>query len=338
MKTWRIVTVHVVYWVLFVILPMLMFNMDNFGKSSNYSFWTHITILNFISFYLAYFILVPWIMSRKRLVSIILVSLLWLICLTTLRSGINYIAMEVLNFWAKFPFSMEKQLTLGVFNAIVYSFNAILIYFSIEWYKERQYRSELVKEKQKSEIDLLKSQMNPHFLMNTLNNLYSLVYQGSSQASDAVLKLSDIMRYMLYDTSTDVVPLENEVRYLKSFIDLEMLRFGNQELVDFEVNGDISGKLIAPMVLIPFVENAFKHGNKFLPGMGIRVKLDVIKDDIIFEVMNFKASKDINKDQGTGIGLQNIRKRLELQYPGRHSLEITDGMDYFNVYLTLKTR
>jgi sensor histidine kinase YesM len=208
---------------------MIMFNMDNFGKNSNYSFWTHITILNFITFYLGYFFLVPWIMRRKKLSGIIVVSILWLIGMTMLRSGINYLVMEVLNIWEKVPFSIEKQLTMVAFNTLIYSSNAILIYFSIEWYKERQFRSELVKEKQKSEIGLLRSQINPHFFMNTLNNLYSLVYQGSPRASDAVHKLSDIMRYMLYETTAETVPLENEVKYLRSFIELELLRFKNQE-------------------------------------------------------------------------------------------------------------
>jgi sensor histidine kinase YesM len=315
----------------------LLFNLDDFEKK-DWPFWIHLSILNFISFYLAYFILIPRMLVKKNLLSIVWISIFWVIGLTLARALYNYVFMELIFHWERHRFSIERQITMGFFNSVIYTSNAIFIYFSIEWFRERQFRFELIKEKQKSEIDLLKSQMNPHFLMNTLNNLYSLVYQGSPRASDAVLKLSDIMRYMLYDTTEQMVPLENEVKYLRSFIELEMLRFKNQELVDIDIEGEMSGKMIAPMVLIPFVENAFKHGNKYLPGMGIEIRLISLKEEIIFEVMNFKASKELQKDNGTGIGLQNIRKRLELQYPGSHVLEITDGIDYYKVYLSIRTQ
>lgn len=337
MKARRVIAIHAVYWVLFVILPLLLFNLDNLGKT-DWSFWIHLSILNFISFYLAYFILVPLLLKGKSLRSIILISILWVIGLTAVRALYNYIALEFIFQWPKHPFSIQAQLTMGFFNALIYTANAIFIYFSLEWFRERQYRFELIREKQKSEIGLLKSQMNPHFLMNTLNNLYSLVYQGSPKASDGILRLSEIMRYMLYDTSDDMVPLENEVKYLQSFIELQMLRFSSDEAVDFEISGDLAGRMVAPMILIPFVENAFKHGNKYLPGMGIAVKLHAEEDEVVFEVMNFKSSKEIQKIPESGIGLANVRKRLELQYPGRHRLEITDGIDYFKIYLQIKVR
>jgi LytS/YehU family sensor histidine kinase len=171
--------------------------------------------------------------------------------------------------------------------------------------------------------------------MNTLNNLYSLVYQGSKQSGEAILKLSDLMRYMLYDTHSDKVSLENEIKYLHSFIELQMLRLSNKELVDFQISGDPTGKLIAPMLLIPFVENAFKHGNKNLPGMGITIRLNIDNKNLIFEVENIKASKSVQKISESGIGLMNIQKRLELQYPGKHQLLITDTIDHFFILLKL---
>jgi len=338
MKRSSVILIHLLFWFMMVVIPNILFRLDDFHRGPEMIQIVLQNILNIIIFYLTYWLFIPVLLRRKRPWELVLLSVAWVLILIASRTGVVYYYKEVMTPMEGKPFVFERHVFRDLFATLMFSLYAVLIYFSIEWFKERQYRFELAREKQKSEIDLLKSQMNPHFLMNTLNNLYSLVYQGSAQASDAVLKLSDIMRYMLYDTQADLVPLENEVKYLRSYIELQMLRFKNQDLVDFKISGELSGRKIAPVILIPFVENAFKHGNKNLPGMGISIDLAVDEEKMVFEVKNIKSLKEIQKDSGTGVGLANIKKRLELQYPGKHILEIDDAMDSFRVYLEIHDR
>jgi ligand-binding sensor domain-containing protein len=187
---------------------------------------------------------------------------------------------------------------------------------------------------QASELALLRNQVNPHFLFNTLNNIYSLVYQKSSEAPEALMKLSDIMRYMLYETASDKVLLEKEIDYLKSFIDLQLLRLKSREFVQFEITGDPSGKIIAPMLLIPFVENAFKHGNKTVLNPGIIIKLDCKPNSLSFYVMNSKRIGG-SKDCVGGIGLTNVKRRLDLIYHDKFSLDILDSENKFEINLVI---
>jgi hypothetical protein len=330
-----VIGIHLLFWLMMVIVPSILFRLDDIHRGPELGHVAKIILMNIFTFYLTYWIFIPILLKRKRTWELVSFSVAWVLILLAARLILEYYYKEMLNPLEGRPFVFQRQVYRELFGTLMFSLYPVLIYFSIEWFKERKYRFELTREKQKSEIDLLKSQMNPHFLMNTLNNLYSLVYQGSAQASDAVLKLSDIMRYMLYDTKADLVPLENEVKYLQSYIELQLLRLKNQDLVDLNISGDLGGRKIAPVILIPFVENAFKHGNKYLPGMGISIELAAEEEKIVFDVRNIKAQKDIQKDSGTGVGLVNIRKRLELQYPGKHILEIEDTIDSFRVYLEI---
>jgi LytS/YehU family sensor histidine kinase len=144
------------------------------------------------------------------------------------------------------------------------------------------------------------------------------------------------MRYMLYDATTDNVMLEKEIEYLKSFIELEKLRIRHKDFVELSITGNVEGRTIAPMLLIPFVENAFKHGSRNVPAPGIRISLSVEPEMIRFEVSNqLRKNSNATTDQMGGIGLTNIRRRLNLLYPGKHQLEITPDEHFFNVRLIL---
>jgi ligand-binding sensor domain-containing protein len=201
-------------------------------------------------------------------------------------------------------------------------------------HQAKRLKVELDFQNQASEQALLRSQINPHFLFNTLNNIYSLVYQKASNAPEALMKLSEIMRYMLYDTSADMVQLDKEIQYLKSFIELHQLRLKNKDFVSFDIAGDTSGKQIAPMLLIAFIENAFKHGNKSTAAPGIVIQLNCSKNEIRF---NIKNSKNISspKDSLGGIGLANVKRRLELIYHDKYHLNINDSNDTFEVDLLI---
>jgi len=180
-------------------------------------------------------------------------------------------------------------------------------------------RQRLVSEKLGAELSFLKSQINPHFLFNTLNNIYALVLKKSSDAPNAVLMLSDIMRYMLHDSNHTRVLLEKEIDYLSNFIKLQQLRLGKGVNVDITVNGAPNGLEIAPMLLIPFVENAFKHGELQQKDAYIKIQLDIGSGAIDFLVENLLRKK---KEKTTsGIGLDNLQKRLALIYPGQYEME-----------------
>lgn len=336
MKKGNVIFIHIVFWVMFVFLPYVMFNMRDFPKSINFLFFLKIHVLNFVTFYLTYFALIPFLLKRKSLYWQVARVLIAVLTLTALRVIYSYVTREYLGWGPDRPYNLGRNIFWESFWCLMFVLYALMIYFSIAWFKERQIRAELTREKQQSEIDLLKSQINPHFLMNTINNLYALVYQGSRKAGEGLLELSHIMRYMLYETNANLVPLENEIKYLRSFIDLQLLRLKNKEAVDFRVVGDPSGRMIAPMLFIPFIENAFKHGNKSKPGVTITIRLVIEEKKIFFSTENFKTARNVNKPEKSGIGLSNIRKRLELQYPGRHLLEIDDQKDFYSVHLTIE--
>jgi ligand-binding sensor domain-containing protein len=202
----------------------------------------------------------------------------------------------------------------------------------------RQLKTELSTQNVISEMALLKSQINPHFLFNTLNNIYSLIYQKSEDAPSAVMKLSELMRYMVYETNVDAVPLEKEINYLKSFIELQLLRLKNKDFVHFTIEGNIYGKTIAPMLLIPFVENAFKHGSKKVQNPGIVINLTIGDNNLRFDVLNYYQQGAVNKDEIGGIGVENVKRRLELIHPNSHILNIsqTETQYVTNLELTLQ--
>lgn len=204
-------------------------------------------------------------------------------------------------------------------------------------FQAQQLKTELTAQNQTSELALLRTQINPHFLFNTLNNIYSLVYQRSDDAPQAVMKLSEIMRYMLYEATSEKVLLQNEINYLKSFIELQLLRLKSKEFVSFNITGNVDNRNISPMLLIAFVENAFKHGVKRGINPGIMINLDVSDRTINFEVINYCRKNDIsNKDTTGGIGLTNIKRRLELLYPNKFALDILNNDDTYHVKLQIE--
>ncbi len=204
------------------------------------------------------------------------------------------------------------------------------------WYRNQQLKTELERKNKSSELALLRTQLNPHFLFNTLNNIDTLITSDQAKASDAVIKLSEIMRFTLYEASNDRVPLEREINYLENYIALQQLRLKNPYFVRFENSSNCKGMTIAPMLFIPFVENAFKHGLKNVVAPGIEISLTCENDVLKFEVVNrYSNIEEQNKDATSGIGLANTRKRLKLLYPDKHKLEIRKSTGIFKVNLSV---
>lgn len=206
------------------------------------------------------------------------------------------------------------------------------------WFINQKQNQELIHDKMESELKFLKSQIHPHFLFNTLNNLYALTLDKSENAPGVVVKLSDLLSYMLYDCNAAFVPLEKEVQLLNDYLDLEKIRYQNELKTDFDVNGRIAGKQIAPLLLLPFIENAFKHGlSKNLKNPWLNITLDIEDYALTFKVENNKPAVDQTDETGytEGIGLKNVRRRLDLIYNNRHFLMVENKEGLFTIILKI---
>lgn len=210
-----------------------------------------------------------------------------------------------------------------------------------EWVKYQREKQKLEKEKMQSELKFLRSQINPHFLFNTLNNIYALALVKSDKTPEIILKLSEILRYMLYECNVSKVKLVNEIKYIENYLALEKLRQKDDVTIEFNVNGDPGDLIISPLLFTPFLENAFKHGiNKVLENACVKINLNILDDNIQFIVENSKPefkTVDFKKKQG-GIGLANIKKRLKILYPENFRLDIENTKHTYKIefFLTLK--
>jgi sensor histidine kinase YesM len=214
-----------------------------------------------------------------------------------------------------------------------------VVKITVDWYTNIREKQELVTETMQSELRFLKSQINPHFLFNTLNSLYALTLKKSDLAPDIVLKLSEMMRYMLYECNEKWVPLSKEVNYVANYLELERIRQGNRVDISYTVNGLVSHQKIAPLMFIPFVENCFKHGLGSQISRGfVKIHLDVRGNEIDLQIENSKAEampKQLHPRSG-GIGLVNVRRRLDLLYPNNYQLKVEDAPSTYTVNLHLK--
>jgi sensor histidine kinase YesM len=217
----------------------------------------------------------------------------------------------------------------------------IKILFDIIKFYSKSFRSErkavaLEVEKLNLEKDFLKAQLNPHFLFNTLNNLYGLSLRKDDQTPEVITQLSEMMRYTLYESNADLVPLEKELQYLQNYVRLEKMRYEQDANIVCEIDdAQVHGHMIAPLLTFTFVENAFKYGLKRRTGGFIQLAIAVKDKCFYFSASNDKAEAKENNGFG-GIGIDNARKRLQLLYPSRHTLSITDTGTTFCVELTIK--
>ena len=224
-----------------------------------------------------------------------------------------------------------------LFMVIQTSFWGVLFYLGIDWYQKNEEKKDLERQNLQSELKLLKNQINPHFLFNTLNNIDSMIKKNPDCASQSIVELSEMMRYMIYEANVEKVPLKKELDYIDNYLHLQKLQYGNQELVEYTLTGEPERIEVAPMLFIPFVENAFKHCTNKETRHAIRFEFLCDADKIRFEAMNIAdKSQVISKDKTSGIGLDTVKRRLEILYHRRHDLQIQEKNDYFCVSLTLK--
>jgi two-component system, LytTR family, sensor kinase len=335
MKLKHHILLHSVFWILFLGLPIasaVLAEKESPGLIPDLIMFGIITVLNF---YTCYFIIIHYILKNTRSL-----KFLWLLLpVLVLFTGLRSVGEHVITYYyiaEMKPYAWYLEIIRHFVNTLIYTVVSLLITFFVGWVNVQKQKDELVKQNQQAELDLLRSQINPHFLFNTLNNLYSLVYSKSEEAPGALMKLSEILRYMLYDSNAEKVKLEKEITYIRSFIELQQLRLSTPDFIKFTVDGNLEDRLIPPMLLITFVENAFKHGNKNVPAPGIIVSIKNFKDEFVFEITSYLVSGQLqNKDPNKGIGLQNVKRRLELMYPGHHDLAVGLSEDKFHVKLRI---
>lgn len=255
------------------------------------------------------------------------------------------ISLSILyNRYINYSFSKEDGLlffpSIGLHIALFFFYSALsLVYaLTIEWYRNEKTRNRILQEKLTSELNFLKAQINPHFLFNTLNNLYSIAQKHDiHELTTGISELSKLMRYMLYESDTPFVSLEKEIRYLESFIEIQKLRYENEEfIVNFDKKGKLDNIQIAPMILLPFVENAFKHGISLEENSVVNILLDTTDGNIYFRVRNKVFEDQKYADSASGIGLKNVEKRLDLIYPKKHVLNIDKGKDHYTIELSIQ--
>lgn len=284
-------------------------------------------------FYTCYFWLVPNYLAKKRIL-VFIVLLLVILNLTTL---VGYLTLEMVkDIYAGNTIHLFYRLDMhfsGLFAMTVAAIFGIAFRSITGWYDEMQKKSMLEQEKLRNELLLLKAQINPHFLFNTLNSIDFLIYSDQSKASESLIKLSSLLRYVIYDTVNDLVTLQKEIEQIEAYIDLQRLRYGEASSVRYEITGDPSGRMIAPMLFIPFIENAFKHTDETGIKKGMTIHFHINGNSIEFTCENYISLRG-NSCNG-GFGLENVRKRLEMQYPDNYYLSINQTEQVFTVVLKL---
>lgn len=294
-------------------------------------------LVNISIFYLVLYLIIPYTLKKKHYWRFILYCIFTIIVYALIKyfiaSSFRGLYLRVGPGGAFIEQSFYRYVTITILPSGLMVFLAVVFRLLNDWFLNESVQSELKNEKMQAELQFLKSQINPHFLFNSLNNIYALAYKKSDEAPDAILKLSEIMRYMLIDNDDNKVLLSDELKYLNSYIDLHRLRYKDSISFDFQISGEVTQQRIMPLLLISFIENIFKHGIVNVKEEPVIIRLDVDDKKLMFYAKN-KISNN-NKDEASGIGLRNIFRRLELMYQNKHQLEYNTQDDYFEITLSL---
>ncbi len=286
--------------------------------------------------YFNLFYLIPNYLTKKRFLTYSALLVLATLVITPLKVLVFYFKFSGL---ARLQTDLLENMNWYFLLNFVVAGSSTVFKIVTDWLRHLRERQELETQTMQSELRFLKSQINPHFLFNTLNNLYALTLKKSDQAPEIVLKLSEMMRYMLYECNEKQVLLRKEVDYIRNYLDLERLRQGDNIDISFEVQGNIRDQKIAPLMFTPFLENSFKHGlsNNISKGF-VNIKLTVADSDVHFFIENSKPDAPPKRDPSRpsgGIGLVNIHRRLKLLYDDQYELDIVDSPNTYAVNLML---
>lgn len=327
----RSIAIHAIGWLLFLLVPMLILRAGNIMKPGETSafYFVHAIRSVFVTalFYLNYFFLIPHILFEKRrallffLFNVLVISLILLISKLILEwSG-----------YLKFPMQ-GRSVPYFVISYLTTLIIVVGVSFGFKVYNRMK-----IAETQKSEVELsyVKSRLNPHFLFNTLNAIYALAVKRSDATADAVSRLSTIMRYVITESESEMVLLDKEIGYINDFIELQKLRLTERTKVVFTNEGITADKKIVPLLLISFVENAFKYGLSTEQDVVILIKIEIRGDELNLKVVNSKVAMHYSRDEG-GLGLESAHQLLEHFYRNKYTLSISENKTTFNVDLKIE--
>lgn len=324
---------HILFWVfiyVFYTIPFILsygFNVDAFINLIYLPF-------DILAVYFVTGFLIPKFLFQKKRILLFLLGTGAAIALNILISQfIKYDIQPRLGFWI-----VRRPFEVDMFYALLTNFMIIGMASALKFlrysFSFQLKQSELVRRSIQSELGILRSQVNPHFLFNVLNNIDSLIFEDKEKASNAIFLLSKIMRYMLKESSAEKARLDKELDYIRDYLELAKLSFEDPDFLKFEINGVVNQKLIPPLLFIPLIENAVKHCNKQSKLPGIFILFLVDENFIELKTLNFVKRNDFKlPNNGTRTGLKNVEKRLELLHPGKYIFEINSNMEQFEVHL-----
>ncbi|MFZ1809017.1 MAG: histidine kinase [Cyclobacteriaceae bacterium] len=335
----KAILLHITFWVVYT----LIFTITDGGYSNRFDRAFFIELahlpLRLVVVYLNYFILFPKLLLTGKYYRYAFYTVVSLIVAALLQRGIMFYYVspilypqttDIVNYFIPY-----KLLQAGV---IINSPLVFMIGFSVlhHVFKLRDKTEKLEKENLQSELKFLRAQINPHFFFNTLNSLYGLTQEKSDRAPEVVLKLSELMSFVLYETDQERISLSKELKYIKNYIELEEIRYGDRFVCNLSIHGNTE-VLIPPLLMLPFIENSFKHGIKHESDKGwVNIYVSVIENKFIFKIENSIGEISAHADNGqNGLGIANVKRRLELLYPESHRLSCNNEEKQFRVELEI---
>jgi two-component system LytT family sensor kinase len=279
--------------------------------------------------------------NKKRFIttSMLVLFVIVIACINYLNFLLTFSISTRMGYFDKMPgtdFIVPIWIRQILFNYPAVVGFAVAIKLLKRWYLKQKETEQLTREKITAELQLLKAQVHPHFLFNTLNNIYSFILNGSSKAPEIIKKLSSLLNYILNECNHSLVPLKKELSLVQDYIELERIRYGDKLSLSLHIQGNPAGKMISPLLLIPFVENSFKHGtSRMLTHPWVKLDINIEDHSLDFKISNNKPERNNETITKKGIGLNNVKKRLQLLYPGNYSLNITENEMSYDVNMKI---
>ncbi len=326
---------HILFWIFiyaFYTMPFVLTSGDFTDAFINLIYLP----LDIITVYFVIEFLIPRLLLKNRRLLLFLLGVSIAISFNVVASQyVKFNIQPALGFW-----TVKRTMTVELFYSLLSNFMIVGLASAMKLLRYSNNiqltQSELERRTAQSELNTLRSQVNPHFLFNVLNNIDSLIYEDKEKASNAIFLLSKIMRYMLQESTEDRVTIDKELTYIRDYLELVKLSFKDPEFLELKVTGQNPGKQIPPLLFIPIIENAVKHCNKQVDNPGIRIEFSIEEDAIELKTSNYMKRNDFKlPDNGTGTGLKNVQKRLKLMYKDNHTFDINRQMDKFEVYIKL---
>ena len=337
---YRVAFLHLSFWCVY--LSVFLYQTSQFWQDRGTS-WprilafaaTNVGCTALIS-YINYFVLLPRLLASKKVLPFVVKFVAAFAVVIALRVNLERWLIDGYGHQVAFIYSSRFVIHIATATLFIVLFVGMLR-FAQDWFALQARTKTIENERLSAELNFLKAQINPHFLFNTLNNLYYLAFTQSPNTTEVIEKLSQMMRYMIYDSNHNRVLLQKEIEYMQNYISLERLRLNNQIPINFHLEGNPDGVFIAPLIFITFLENAFKHGvSNNNPQAWVNIHIQIQGKACTYTVENSKLPhKTPASLEKSGIGLLNVRRRLELSYPQQYELQVQDQADRYFVQLKL---